>query len=111
MRFLISRSKPFITDNTVINTATPSVSPIVEIKEIKEIKPFLRYVDARLEESNREYTYRFFISESLRLAPQNQYISKSLAEVYIYGFDKEDTRSGDEIVEDILLRGDLTLED
>ena len=58
---------------------------------------------------NREFTYRFYISESLRLAPQNKYLKKSLAE--LYGEIPTDTRTGDEIVEDILAMGGLTLED
>jgi hypothetical protein len=33
-----SRSKPFKTDNTKINTATPSVSPAIDTAEINEMK-------------------------------------------------------------------------
>ena len=37
-RELISRWKPFITDNTVIIASTPSDSPIIEVMEMNEMK-------------------------------------------------------------------------
>ena len=36
---LNSCSKPFITDSTVINIATPSIIPIIDILDITEINP------------------------------------------------------------------------
>jgi hypothetical protein len=38
MRSRIALSKPFITDKTVISTITPRAIPIIEVKEIKEMK-------------------------------------------------------------------------
>jgi hypothetical protein len=41
IRFFNSLSKPFITDTTVINEATPNKMPTVEKKVMKETKPVL----------------------------------------------------------------------
>src|SRR3546814_9107935 len=38
MRTRNSRSKPFITDSTVINAVTPTAMPIIDAAEIKEMK-------------------------------------------------------------------------
>jgi hypothetical protein len=38
MRSRISFWKPFITDSTTINAATPSAIPAMEISEMKEMK-------------------------------------------------------------------------
>jgi hypothetical protein len=38
MRSRTSRSKPFITDNTTISTATPIATPAIEMVEMKETK-------------------------------------------------------------------------
>ena len=67
----------------------------------------MRYVVARLDEFNREMTYRFYISSSLQLAPQNKHITKSLYDL-LYNYHPEEEKTGDEIVEDIMLRAGLT---
>ena len=38
MRVRSSFWKPFITDNTVINAATPSAIPSIDVSEMKEMK-------------------------------------------------------------------------
>lgn len=35
----------------------------------------MRYIEARIDEFKREEMYRIFVSESLRLAPQNKWIN------------------------------------
>ena len=50
----------------------------------------MRYVNARIEKEYRDLTYRIYVTDSL--IDNNKHI---------------DTRSGDEIVEDIMLRGGL----
>ena len=42
MRLLISRWKPFITDNTTIIASTPRARPIIEVMEINETKRLRR---------------------------------------------------------------------
>ena len=41
-RVRISWSKPFITDSTTIITSTPSASPIMDVREMKETKRLRR---------------------------------------------------------------------
>lgn len=42
MRLLISRWKPFITDNTTIMAKTPKARPIIEVMEINDTKRLRR---------------------------------------------------------------------
>lgn len=66
----------------------------------------MRYVEARLEESNREEAYRIYVSKSLQLIPQDRYLK---VDCYLDLLKKRnaDNRSGDEIVSDIMLRAGL----
>ena len=70
----------------------------------------MRYVKARYEEYNREEAYRFFITESLRLAPQGQYIQKSFYDI-INNPQPADTRTGDEIFADVMAQAGLRFEE
>lgn len=68
----------------------------------------MRYVEARVEKYKRDETYRIFVSESLRLAPQGKFITKSWHDI----FDAPvDTRSGDEIAQDVILNAGLSFGD
>lgn len=70
-----------------------------EYRGKRELKLFLRYVKARIEEYNREETYRFFVTESLRFAPQGKVINKSYFE--LLKPQKIETRSGKEVSEKV----------
>ena len=65
----------------------------------------MRYVEARIDKYNRDETYRIFITESLRLAPQGKYITKGYSDM----FEKRqfDARSGDEIALDVITNAGL----
>lgn len=65
----------------------------------------MRYVEARLDEYQREETYRFYVTKSLQLAPQGQYLTASYTDCLTP--EKKDNRSGDEIVIDIMSRAGL----
>lgn len=41
----------------------------------------MRYVNARADEQSREETYRLFVTESLRMLPQQKYFGKSYIEL------------------------------
>ncbi len=58
-----------------------------------------------MEEFNREETYRFYVTKSLQVMPQNKYVSASYAD--LLKPKKMDNRSGDEIVADVMKRGGL----
>lgn len=58
-----------------------------------------------MEEFNREETYRFYVTKSLQIMPQNKYLSASYAD--LLNPKKMDTRSGDEIVADVVKRAGL----
>mgnify|MGYP003297660114 CR=1 FL=1 len=66
----------------------------------------MRYVEARLDDTTREEAYRFFVTESLRLAPQNKYITKSYHDM-VNKPVKADNRTGDEIAADVILKAGL----
>ena len=59
-----------------------------------------------MEDFNRDETYRFYMSRSLQLAPQGKNLVKSYQE--ILNPVPEDTRTGDEIVKDIMKRAGLS---
>jgi hypothetical protein len=66
----------------------------------------MRYVEARVEDYDREEAYRIFVTTSLQLAPQNKYLSKSYTEL-VNPKEGLDAKSGDEIVTDIFNRAGL----
>lgn len=67
----------------------------------------MRYVEARFDSFKREETYRIFVTESLRLAPQK--FIKSYRDLCkdVLQPQKIDKRSGDEIVEDVMQKAGL----
>ena len=56
-------------------------------------------MEARINEYNREETYRIFVTESLRFAPQDKVLNKSYLE--LLKPQKIETRSGIEIAEEV----------
>lgn len=71
----------------------------------------MRYVEARIDEYNREEAYRIYISKCLQLVPQQKYMSKSYTDMITSIYEVPDTRSGDDIVIDIMKRAGLKFEE
>lgn len=72
----------------------------------------MRYVVARIEEFNRDMTYRFYVSNSLQNIPQNKYTMTTLYDLlYNQNEENEDNRTGDEIAFDIIAKAGLHFED
>lgn len=59
----------------------------------------MRYVKARIEEYHREETYRIFVTESLRFAPQGKILNKSYVE--LLKPQKVETRTGKEVADEV----------
>ena len=59
----------------------------------------MRYVNARADEQSREETYRIFVTESLRMLPQQKYIGKSYIELFMPA--KVETRTGEQVADDV----------
>lgn len=59
----------------------------------------MRYVNARADEQSREETYRLFVTESLRMLPQNKYIGKSYIE--LLKPVKVETRTGEQVADEV----------
>lgn len=68
----------------------------------------MRYVEARFDEYQREKAYRIYVTKSLQLIPQSKYITKSFEETM--NPKKVDTRSGDQIVMDVMKLAGLKFE-
>ena len=66
----------------------------------------MRYVVARFEEQQREMAYRNYVTRSLQLIPQNSHIIASFDE--ILHPEQIDTRTGDEIAEDVITKAGLS---
>lgn len=66
----------------------------------------MRYVEARLDDYQRELAYRSYVTKSLQLIPQNSYITTTFDE--IMHPEKIDTRSGDDIAADVIKNAGLT---
>lgn len=56
-------------------------------------------MEARINEYNREETYRIFVTESLRFAPQDKVLNKSYVE--LLKPQKIETRTGKEVAEEV----------
>ena len=56
-------------------------------------------MEARINEYNREETYRIFVTESLRFAPQDKVLNKSYLELLKH--EKVETRTGIEVAEEV----------
>ena len=71
----------------------------------------MRYVEARIDDYNREEAYRIYVSKSLQLIPQNKCLQKSYLEILEDSTKKQDVRSGDEIVADVIRKAGLKFEE
>lgn len=69
----------------------------------------MRYVEARIEQENREEAYRIYVTKSLQLAPQHQCLRLSYLD--FLKPQKIDKRTGDEIAADIMKRAGLSFEE
>ena len=59
----------------------------------------MRYVNARADEQSREETYRLFVTESLRMLPQQKYIGKSYIE--LLKPLKVEARTGEQVADEV----------
>ena len=78
------------------------------------IKPFLRYCVARLNERAKTEAYRIYVTDALRVVAENtarfasgNYIKARYADMIEP--KKQDNRTGDEIVTDIIKRAGLVV--
>lgn len=67
----------------------------------------MRYVESRYEEYQRDLAYRIYVTDSLYLDAQNKMMNMRYAEIIGLKKTKVDTRSGDEIAEDVIKRAGL----
>lgn len=65
----------------------------------------MRYVEARIDEFYREQAYRVYITTSLRLIPQNKFISSSYQD--ILAPKNTDKLNANDIINDIISRAEL----
>ena len=65
----------------------------------------MRYVIARLEEYQHEQAYRFYVTRSLQLIPQNGWLTKDYTDVLKP--QKIDPRSGEDIAADVMKKAGL----
>ena len=65
----------------------------------------MRYVEARLEEHDREETYRIYVTRSLQIAPKGESLVKSYSD--FLNPESIDTRSGNEIAADVIVKAGL----
>lgn len=63
---------------------------------------FVRYASARLYKEVITRSYRYYVTESLRLMPQMMYMSRSWMDVI--SKPREEERDAEEIVDDIISR-------
>lgn len=68
----------------------------------------MRYVEARIDENNREEAYRIYVTNCLQNAPQGKYITKSWYD--IMNPKKDDGKSAEEIAIDVISRAGLSFE-
>lgn len=66
------------------------------------LRPFCRYVLARDRAHTVEESYRVYVAESLRLAPQGKCLGTPWADLLKRSLSPADPRSGEEIAADVL---------
>lgn len=66
------------------------------------VRAFVRYCSAKFHDRMVELSYRVYVTDSLRLAPQMMYLTGRWIDT-IYGKGRDD-RSADEIVDDVIGR-------
>lgn len=71
------------------------------------VRPFLRYVAARYRSALNERSFRVYTTEQMRLNAQNQYLKNSWWGL-MHPQRVEETRSGEEIAQDIFRRLEAT---
>ena len=59
----------------------------------------MRYVEARIDEYNREQTYRFYVTKSLQLIPQSKYLETQYLDMLK---PQEKSKTGDDIVRETM---------
>lgn len=64
----------------------------------------MRYVDARIDEYQREEAYRIYVTRSLQLMPQSKYIELTYTDALK---PQKKEKSGDEILQDIMQNAGL----
>ena len=65
----------------------------------------MRYVEARIEENNRDEAYRIYVSKSLQLIPQNKTLKIDYLD--LLNPKKVETRTGEEIAMDVIKNAGL----
>lgn len=70
----------------------------------------MRYVLARLNKQDRDEAYRIYVTKSLQLIPQNQWLKVDYYDI-IHKKTETDTRSGDDIAKDIMALAGLRFEE
>lgn len=65
-------------------------------------------MDARIETEKRDEAYRFYVADSLRAAPQNMYLVRRFEDI-LYP-KPEDTRTAEEIAEEVIKRAGIKME-
>jgi len=69
----------------------------------------MRYVEARLNESNREEAYRIYVTKTLQLIPQSKHLKCNYTD--LLKPKKVDKRSGEEILIDVMRNAGLKFEE
>ena len=69
----------------------------------------MRYIDARLEAFSRDEMYRIFISENVRLAPQNKWVSISWSD-FVNNRDEEPV-DAEELIMEVMQNAGLSFEE
>ena len=69
----------------------------------------MRYVEARIEQEQRDLMYRIYVTDALQAMPQDRYLVQRYADFAVEKNVQEDTRTGDEIAEEIIKKAGLKL--
>ena len=68
----------------------------------------MRYLISRYKQQQREISYRIYVTDALYFIGAGQRPAKRYIDIIgLHRSKKEDTRSGDDIAKDVILRADL----
>lgn len=78
-----------------------------EYAGVKRARPFLCYCKARADREDEQRSWRAYMAQQATLSPQGRFMQRPWLELLKEGRKPRDTRSADEIIDDVVRQAGL----
>lgn len=78
-----------------------------EYAGVKRARPFLCYCKARADREDEQRSWRAYMAQQATLSPQGRFMQRPWLELLKEGRKPRDTRSADEIIDDVVRQSGL----